>query len=90
MKIYYAVSSFSPFGILLLKVNNILTERKNKHMTWWLETLHYVEQNKETSSELIRKIGEAISGTLNTSKASLMSSRLVFWSCKHSCACANS
>ncbi|KAK1378335.1 hypothetical protein POM88_025079 [Heracleum sosnowskyi] len=35
------------------KVNNVVTEKRMKHMTWWLDTLHYVEQNKETSSELI-------------------------------------
>ncbi|KAK1388404.1 E3 ubiquitin-protein ligase SHPRH [Heracleum sosnowskyi] len=57
-----------------VQVDNIVTEKKNEHMTWWLDTLHYVEQNKETSSELIRKIGEAISGTLNTSKTSRISS----------------
>lgn len=76
--VYNAVSSFCSPGIILFKVNDILTERKNKHMTWWLDTLHCVEQNKETSSELIRKIGEAISGTLNTSKTSKISSWLVF------------
>lgn len=57
-----------------VQVNNILTEKKNKNMTWWLDTLHYVEQNKDTSSELIKKIGEAVSGTLNTSRTSRISS----------------
>ncbi|KAL8135332.1 hypothetical protein AgCh_010118 [Apium graveolens] len=57
-----------------VQVNNIVTEKNSKHMTWWLDTLHYAEQNQETSGELIRKIGEAISGTLNTSKTSKISS----------------
>ncbi|KAK4433468.1 E3 ubiquitin-protein ligase SHPRH, partial [Sesamum alatum] len=40
-------------------------KRKNLHTTWWLDALHYVEQNNDSSSALIQKLGEALSGNLN-------------------------
>lgn len=60
-----------------LKVCNAFNDRKNQHTAWWLESLHHIEQNKDLSSELIRKIGEAVSGTLNTNRASRIASWLV-------------
>ncbi|XP_059666858.1 uncharacterized protein LOC132312497 isoform X2 [Cornus florida] len=56
------------------QVSNALTERKNQHTAWWFETLHDIEQNKDSSSELIRKIEEAVSGTLNISRTSRIAS----------------
>ncbi|XP_027104125.1 uncharacterized protein [Coffea arabica] len=50
------------------------SNRKSQHMTWWLDALHHLEQNKDTSSELIRKIGEALSVTLSTSRTSRIAS----------------
>lgn len=35
------------------------------HTTWWLDALHHIEQNKDLSSLLIQKIGEALSGNSN-------------------------
>ncbi|XP_059300867.1 uncharacterized protein LOC132053054 isoform X3 [Lycium ferocissimum] len=52
------------------QVCNAFSDRKNQYTAWWLEALHHIEQNKDSSNELIRKIGEAVSGTLNTSRAS--------------------
>lgn len=63
--------------ILYLKVCNAFSDRKNQYTAWWLEALHHIEQNKDSSNELIRKIGEAVSGTLNTSRASKVASWLV-------------
>ncbi|KAG8380997.1 hypothetical protein BUALT_Bualt06G0075000 [Buddleja alternifolia] len=40
-------------------------KRKNQHTTWWLQALDHIEQNKDSSSVLIQKIGEALSGNLN-------------------------
>nr|GLL21004.1 E3 ubiquitin-protein ligase SHPRH isoform X1 [Ipomoea trifida] len=56
------------------QVCNAFTDRKNQHTAWWLESLHHIEQNKDLSSELIRKIGEAVSGTMNTNRASRIAS----------------
>lgn len=63
--------------ILYLKVCNAISDRKNQHTAWWMEALHHIEQNKDSSNELIRKIGEAVSGILNTSRASKVPSWLV-------------
>lgn len=52
------------------QVCNAISDRKNQHTAWWMEALHHIEQNKDSSNELIRKIGEAVSGILNTSRAS--------------------
>ena len=60
-----------------LKVSNALRDRKDQHTVWWLEVLHQAEQNKDFSSELLRKIEEAISGKLNNSRPSRIASRLV-------------
>ncbi|XP_015877624.2 uncharacterized protein LOC107414045 isoform X2 [Ziziphus jujuba] len=48
-------------------------ERKNT--VWWVEALLHAEQSKDFSSELIRKIEEAVSGTLNSSRSSRIASR---------------
>ncbi|KAK7385443.1 hypothetical protein VNO78_31163 [Psophocarpus tetragonolobus] len=44
--------------------------RTDKNAFWWLEALHHAEQNKDFSTELIRKIEEAVSGAANNSKSS--------------------
>ncbi|PHT52525.1 hypothetical protein CQW23_06987 [Capsicum baccatum] len=56
------------------QVCNAFSDRKNQYTAWWLEALHHIEQNKDSSNELIRKIGETVSGTLNTSRASKIAS----------------
>ncbi|KHN39993.1 E3 ubiquitin-protein ligase SHPRH [Glycine soja] len=53
----------------------ILSNRTDQNTFWWLEALHHAEQNKDFSTELIRKIEEAISGTSNNSKSSRVASR---------------
>ncbi|VFQ99538.1 unnamed protein product [Cuscuta campestris] len=55
------------------QVCNAFTEKKNQHTTWWLEALHHIEQNKDLSTEFIRKTGEAVAGTLNTSASRVAS-----------------
>ncbi|KAG4966287.1 hypothetical protein JHK84_040882 [Glycine max] len=50
--------------------------RTDQNTFWWLEALHHAEQNKDFSTELIRKIEEAISGTSNNSKSSRVASRI--------------
>jgi len=49
----------------------------NQNTVWWLEALHHAEKNKDFSTELIRKIEEAISGNSNNSKSSRLAARLV-------------
>ncbi|GFY84449.1 RING-finger, DEAD-like helicase, PHD and SNF2 domain-containing protein [Actinidia rufa] len=49
-------------------------DRRKQDTVWWLESLHHIEQNKDSSSELVRKIGEAVSGTLNVSRTSRIAS----------------
>lgn len=59
-----------------MKVLYAIDENKNQ-IVWWMEALLHAEQNKDFSSELLRKIEEAVSGTLNNSKSSRIASRLV-------------
>ncbi|KAJ6855240.1 E3 ubiquitin-protein ligase SHPRH [Populus alba x Populus x berolinensis] len=58
------------------QVCNAFCERKNLHTVWWLDALNHAEQNKDSTGELIRKIEEAVSGTLNNSRSSRIASRL--------------
>ncbi|KAJ6744590.1 E3 UBIQUITIN-PROTEIN LIGASE SHPRH FAMILY MEMBER [Salix purpurea] len=58
------------------QVCNAFGERKNLHTDWWLDALNHAEQNKDSTVELIRKIEEAVSGTLNNSRSSRIASRL--------------
>ncbi|KAL2317565.1 hypothetical protein Fmac_031441 [Flemingia macrophylla] len=49
--------------------------RTDQNAFWWLEALHHAEQNKDFSTELIRKMEEALSGTSNNSKSSSIAAR---------------
>ncbi|MFS8013257.1 putative chromatin remodeling SNF2 family [Helianthus anomalus] len=51
-------------------VCDALDDRRNQHTAWWAECLEIVEQDKESSTDFMRKIGDAVSGTLNTSRTS--------------------
>ncbi|XP_057442384.1 uncharacterized protein LOC130734094 isoform X2 [Lotus japonicus] len=58
------------------QVRNAYREsRTDQNTCWWLEALHHAEQNKDFSTELIRKIEEAISGNSNNSKSSRIAAR---------------
>lgn len=57
-----------------MQVFNALKDRKDQDTVWWLEVLHHAEQNKDFSSELFKKIQEAISGTLHNSRFRSISS----------------
>ncbi|XP_047328470.1 E3 ubiquitin-protein ligase SHPRH isoform X2 [Impatiens glandulifera] len=56
------------------QVSDAFNDRKNIDMVWWLEALDHIELNKDLESELIRKIGEAVSSSLNTSRTSKIAS----------------
>lgn len=56
------------------QVCDTLRERKDRKMIWWLDALHHIEQNTDSSSEFIKKIEEAVSSTLNVSRMSRISS----------------
>ncbi|KAL3565483.1 hypothetical protein D5086_033529 [Populus alba] len=43
---------------------------------WWLDALNHALQNKDSTGEVIRKIEEAVSGTINNSRSSRIASRL--------------
>ncbi|XP_019456201.1 PREDICTED: E3 ubiquitin-protein ligase SHPRH isoform X2 [Lupinus angustifolius] len=59
------------------QVCNAYRDRRiDQNAFWWLEALHHAEQNKDFSTELIRKIEEAMSGTSDNSKPSKIASRL--------------
>ncbi|PWA98308.1 Helicase, C-terminal [Artemisia annua] len=51
-------------------VSNAHDDRRNQHTAWWAEALQCIEQNKDVSTDFMRKIGDAVSGTLNTSRTS--------------------
>ncbi|XP_022637826.1 E3 ubiquitin-protein ligase SHPRH isoform X3 [Vigna radiata var. radiata] len=60
----------------ILMVGNAYRDSRTYQNTfWWLEALHHAEQSKDFSSELIRKIEEAISGTSSNSKSSRITAR---------------
>ncbi|KAH1214266.1 E3 ubiquitin-protein ligase SHPRH [Glycine max] len=65
----------SPSGQKKKVCNAYHDSRTDQNTFWWLEALHHAEQNKDFSTELIRKIEEAISGTSNNSKSSRVASR---------------
>ena len=60
-----------------MKVCDSLNGGKNQHSIWWLEALTKIEQNKDASGELIKKIGDAVSGPLNNARSSRIDSWLV-------------
>ncbi|XP_022745300.1 E3 ubiquitin-protein ligase SHPRH isoform X3 [Durio zibethinus] len=57
-----------------MQVCDALSDINNEHRVWWLEALHHAEQNKDFSNELIRKIEDAISGSLKNRRPLQMSS----------------
>ncbi|XP_017984679.1 PREDICTED: E3 ubiquitin-protein ligase SHPRH isoform X1 [Theobroma cacao] len=57
-----------------MQVCNAFSDIKNEDTVWWLEALHHAEQNKDFSNELIRKIEEAIAGSLKNRRSLRMSS----------------
>ncbi|KAL5991335.1 hypothetical protein ACLOJK_012242 [Asimina triloba] len=59
-----------------LSVCDTFIEFKRHHTIWWLQALDLIEQEKDASNELMRKIDEAVSGALNNSRASRLASRL--------------
>ncbi|QCE00806.1 E3 ubiquitin-protein ligase SHPRH [Vigna unguiculata] len=59
-----------------IQVSNAYRDNRTDQNTfWWLEALHHAEQSKDFSTELIRKIEEAISGTSSNSKSSRITAR---------------
>ncbi|KAG9443285.1 hypothetical protein H6P81_014625 [Aristolochia fimbriata] len=57
------------------QVSEGLTEYKSEKVAWWLQALELIEQKNDSSTELVRKIDEAISGGANGSKSSRISSK---------------
>lgn len=58
-----------------MQVCNELSNKKNHCSVWWLEVLHHIEENKDSSSELIRKIVDAVSEALKSPASSRIASR---------------
>ncbi|KAK1270856.1 hypothetical protein QJS04_geneDACA005805 [Acorus gramineus] len=58
-----------------MQVCKLSGECDDQHISWWFEALNIIEQNKDDSTELIRKIEEAICDTVNRSKISRASKR---------------
>ncbi|XP_026388746.1 E3 ubiquitin-protein ligase SHPRH-like [Papaver somniferum] len=58
-----------------MQVSNAFGEQQKQPTNWWLEALQLVEQKESSSNELIRRICDAISGTLNSSKSPGIASR---------------
>ncbi|XP_057989897.1 uncharacterized protein LOC110633932 isoform X2 [Hevea brasiliensis] len=56
------------------QVCNAFSDRENQDTVWWLDALHHAELNNDFSRDLIRKIEEAVSGTLNNSRSSRIAS----------------
>lgn len=58
-----------------MQVSKACSAISDEQRVWWLEALHHAEENKDFSNELIRKIEEAISGSLKKQRSSRMCSR---------------
>ncbi|XP_077216092.1 RING-finger, DEAD-like helicase, PHD and SNF2 domain-containing protein [Tasmannia lanceolata] len=58
-----------------MQVCDALTKCKGQHVPWWLQSLDQIEQNNDSSNDLIRKIDEAVSQAVHNSKSSRVSSR---------------
>ncbi|KAI3952838.1 hypothetical protein MKX01_006881 [Papaver californicum] len=58
-----------------MQVSNAFSEKQNHPTNWWLEAFQLVEQKENSSNELIRRICDAVSGTLNSSKSPGIASR---------------
>ncbi|WCJ20101.1 zinc ion binding DNA binding helicases ATP binding nucleic acid binding [Euphorbia peplus] len=56
------------------QVCSAFIEQENQHTTWWLDALGQAELKQDLSRDLIRKIEEAVSGTLNNSRSSIVPS----------------
>ncbi|KAF8063114.1 hypothetical protein N665_1184s0003 [Sinapis alba] len=57
------------------QVSESLSNIGKQRSVWWLDALQLAEQNKDFTSELTRKIEEAIHGSLNNSSSSREASR---------------
>ncbi|KAL0740078.1 hypothetical protein Bca4012_081591 [Brassica carinata] len=57
------------------QVSESLSNIGKQSSVWWLDALQLAEQNKDFTSELTRKIEEAIHGSLNNSSSSRETSR---------------
>ncbi|KAM1069775.1 hypothetical protein ACFX13_001692 [Malus domestica] len=57
------------------QVCNAVSDRKDLSTVWWLEALLHAEKNIDLSRDLMRKIEEALVGTLNNGKSSRIASR---------------
>lgn len=58
------------------KVCEAFTKCKGPHETWWLDALDLIEQDKDSSNELLRRVDEAVSGSANNFKSKI-ATRLV-------------
>ncbi|XP_056169116.1 uncharacterized protein LOC115679829 isoform X2 [Syzygium oleosum] len=56
------------------QVCDAFSEMKNQGSVWWLDVLHHIEQSRDSTNELIRKIGEAVLGSTNNSRSSKIGS----------------
>lgn len=56
------------------QVCDTFSEVKNHRSVWWLDVLHHIEQSRDSTNELIRKIGEAVLGSTNNSRSSKIGS----------------
>ncbi|KAJ4904003.1 zinc ion binding [Raphanus sativus] len=57
------------------QVSESLSNIGKQRSVWWLDVLQFAEQNKDFTTELTRKIEEAIHGSLNNSSSSREASR---------------
>ncbi|XP_015575743.2 E3 ubiquitin-protein ligase SHPRH [Ricinus communis] len=58
-----------------MQVCNAISDGENQHSAWWLNALYHAELNKDFKRDLIKKIEEAVSGTLNNSRSSRIASQ---------------
>lgn len=61
------------FSNSYVQVCEAFSKYQGEQAIWWLHALDLIEQDKDPSNELIRKIDEAVSGAVNNSKTRISS-----------------
>ncbi|KAF9598116.1 hypothetical protein IFM89_025352 [Coptis chinensis] len=58
-----------------MQVCSAIGDLKNEHKAWWLEALHHIEKNEDSSKKCISKVQDTLFGNLNIPTQSRLASR---------------
>ncbi|KAF9595872.1 hypothetical protein IFM89_005358 [Coptis chinensis] len=63
------------FRDIYMQVCSAIGDLKNEHKAWWLEALHHIEKNEDSSKKCISKVQDTLFGNLNIPTQSRLASR---------------